>query len=152
MAGGTASDRDKHLAQAIDAIGSLTRDFAAGGTYPFRERRLGRAQMNLLYQLSRSEGLGIGGLAAALNVTSGAVSQTVEALKRAGLVRVEVDQADARARIVTLTDRARDEVDDFQRGYQEALAPRFDALSAAEVRELGRLLRLVRPAAGPGTP
>lgn len=141
----TDGERETSLAEAIDAISALTRDLAAAGSYPFRERRLGRAQMNVLYQLSRTNGLGIGALAAVLDVTSGAVSQHVDLLKKAGLVTVDVDPADARARIVLLTDQARAEVDEFQSGWISAVAPRFDALSTAEVHELGRLLSLVRP-------
>ncbi|MPY09599.1 MarR family winged helix-turn-helix transcriptional regulator [Arthrobacter bussei] len=138
--------RDAVLAEAIDAISALTRDLAAAGTYPFRDRRLGRAQMNLLYQVSRSAGIGVGALAAALDVTSGAVSQHVDALRVAGLVTVDVDPADARARIVALTDVAREEVDAFQQDWIAAVAPRFDDLSDDEVGELRRLLSLVRPA------
>ncbi len=138
-------ERETSLAEVIDAISALTRDLAAAGSYPFRERRLGRAQMNLLYELSRTSGLGVSALASALDVTSGAVSQHVDALKKAGLVTVDVDPADARARIVTLTGRARAEVDEFQSGWISAVAPRFDALNTAEVQELRRLLLLVRP-------
>ncbi|MHA7223293.1 MarR family winged helix-turn-helix transcriptional regulator [Arthrobacter sp. RHLT1-20] len=141
------AERNKFLAEAIDTIASLTRDLGAAGSYPFRERRLGRAQMNVLYQLSRTNGLGVGALAAVLDVTSGAVSQHVDSLRRAGLVTVEVDPLDARARVVSLTDAARAEVNEFQRGWIEAIAPRFDALTTEEVHELRRLLSLVRPAA-----
>lgn len=139
--------RDAVLAEAIDAISALTRDLAAAGTYPFRDRRLGRAQMNLLYQVSRSEGIGVGALAAVLDVTRGAVSQHVDALRAAGLVTVDVDPSDARARIVALTEVAREEVDAFQQDWIAAVAPRFDDLSDDEVGELRRLLSLVRPAA-----
>ncbi len=142
----TDAERNTFLAEVIGAIGALTRHFAVGGDYPFRERRLGRAQMNLLYQLSRTNGLGIGELAAVLAVTSGAVSQSVDTLKKASLVSVDVDPRDARARIVSLTDRARSEVDAFQRGYIEAMAPQFAAMSTHDLYELGRLLSLVQPA------
>ena len=40
----------------------------------------------------------------------------------------------------------RAEVDEFQRGWIDAIAPRFDALSIDDVLELRRLLSLVRPA------
>lgn len=140
------AEREKFLAEAIDTMAALTRDLAAAGSYPFRERRLGRAQMNLLYRLSRTDGLGIGALAAVLDVTSGAVSQHVDGLRKAGLVTVDVDPLDARARVVSLTDAARAEVDEFQRGWIEAAAPRFDALTTEEVHELRRLLALVGPA------
>jgi DNA-binding MarR family transcriptional regulator len=138
--------RDELLADAIDTMASLTRDLAAAGSYPFRERHLGRARMNVLYQLSRIGGLGIGALAALLDVTSGAVSQHVDLLRKAGLVTVDVDPADARARIVRLTDHAHAEVGEFQRGWIEAIAPRFDDLTTDEVADLRRLLSLVRPA------
>lgn len=146
MEGERNTEREKFLTEAIDAMAALTRDLAAAGTYPFRERRLGRAPMSLLYRLSRSGGLGVGALAAALDVTPGAVSQHVDHLRRAGLVTVDVDPLDARARIVTLTDQARAEVDEFQRSWIAAIAPRFDALSIDDVHELRRLLSLVLPA------
>ncbi|MEG9248876.1 MarR family transcriptional regulator [Arthrobacter sp. Soc17.1.1.1] len=137
--------RDALLAEAIDTMASLTRDLAAAGPYPFRERHLGRTRMNVLYQLSRTGGLGIGALAALLDVTSGAVSQQVDLLRKAGLVTVDVDPADARARIVRLTDQAHTEVAGYQRGWIEAIAPRFDDLTTDEVADLRRLLSLVRP-------
>ena len=70
----------------------------------------------------------------------------MDALRVAGLVTVDVDPADARARIVALTDVAREEVDAFQQDWIAAVAPRFDDLSDDEVGELRRLLSLVRPA------
>ncbi|MHA7241132.1 MarR family winged helix-turn-helix transcriptional regulator [Arthrobacter sp. TMS1-12-1] len=146
MGEGPDVEREEVLAEAIDTMAALTRDLAAAGSYPFRERRLGRARMNLLYQLSRTGALGVGALADALDVTRGAVSQQVDHLRQAGLVTVGVDPLDARARIVTLTEQARAEVDEFQRGWIDAVAPRFDALGTDDVRELRRLLSLVRPA------
>lgn len=145
MEGARDAEREKFLAEAIDTMSALTRDLAAAGSYPFRERGLGRARMNLLYQLSRRGSLGVGALAALLDVTPGAVSQHVDHLRQAGLVTVDVDPLDARARIVALTDQARAEVDEFQRGWIDAIAPRFDALSIDDVHELRRLLSLVRP-------
>ncbi|WP_247826652.1 MarR family winged helix-turn-helix transcriptional regulator [Arthrobacter antioxidans] len=148
MEGVRDAGREEVLAEAIDAMAALTRELAAAGSYPFRERRLGRAQMTLLYRLSRTDGLGAGALAAVLGITPGAVSQHVDHLRQAGLVTVEVDPLDARARIVTLTGKARAEVHEFQRGWIDAIAPRFDALSTDDVRDLRRLLSLVRPSDG----
>ena len=96
--------------------------------------------MNLLFALSRSDGSSVTELARQLRVTSRAVSQTVDTLRAAGLVTSDVNPADRRGRIIRLTPEAAVEVDEFQRGYFDAIAPRFDALSVEEIVELDRIL------------
>lgn len=137
------TSRDELLAQIIERIGVLTRDFAARGTYPFKTRGLSRAQMSLLFQLSRSDAASVAELAERLNVTSGAVSQTVDALRSVGLVTSEVNSDDRRGRVIRLTDEARVEVDEFERAYVAAAAPQFDALSEVDLAELARILSQV---------
>jgi len=131
------------LARVIERLGVLTRDFAASGTYPFKSRGLTRAQMNAMFILSRAEESSVADLAAKLRVTSGAVSQTVDALKAQGLVTSDVNEADRRARVIRLTAEARVEVDAFERGYLDAIAPRFDSLSLQDIAELDRILTQV---------
>lgn len=133
-------DRTESLSRIVAGIGALTRDFAASGVYPFRSRGLGRSSMNLLFALSQSEGISVARLAEQLQVTSGAVSQTVDALREAGLVTSDVNPVDRRARILRLTPEARVEVDQFQRDYFEGIAPRFASLSLEEIVELDRIL------------
>ena len=135
--------REKVLTSVIEQIGLLTRDFAASGSYPFTERRLTRAQMNLMFVLSRTADASVTELASNLGVTMSAVSQTLDALREAGLVTTEVSSADRRARIIRLTPAARVEVDAFERGYVEALAPRFDVLSVEELTQLDRTLSAI---------
>lgn len=60
-----------------------------------------------------------------------------------------IDTMAALARIVTLTDQARAEVDEFQCGWIDAIMPCFDALSIDDVHELRRLLSLVLPVERP---
>ena len=81
--------------------------------------------------------------AAALGVTSSAVTQSVDVLRSAVWVTSEVNPDDRRARIVRLTDTAASELEAFRQDCVSSLAPRFDALTAAEMVELGRLLRKV---------
>lgn len=128
------------LARVIERIGVLTRDFAASGTYPFKSRGLTRAQMNAMFVLSRANESSVAELAAKLRVTSGAVSQTVDALKAQGLVTSDVNEVDRRGRVIRLTDEARVEVDDFERGYLDAIAPRFNDISSHDIAELDRIL------------
>ena len=96
--------------------------------------------MNLLFALSQSEGISVAQLAERLQVTSGAVSQTVDVLREAGLVTSDVNPADRRGRILRLTPEARVEVDQFQQSYFDGLAPRFASLSLGEIVELDRIL------------
>lgn len=132
--------REQTLARVIERIGVLTRDFAASGNYPFKSRGLTRAQMNAMFALSRVDESSVAELAARLRVTSGAVSQTVEVLKAQHLVTSDVNEADRRGRVIRLTGEARIEVDAFERDYLDAIAPRFDSLSAHDIAELDRIL------------
>ena len=133
--------RTDDLQVAIDAIGALTRQFAASGRRPFAERKLGRSHMDILFALSRApEGRSVGERADILSVTSGAVSQLLDGLRVETLVTTVSDPADGRRRLVQLTEQARTEVDRFQRHYLDDLAPQVDRLSDAEVARLARLL------------
>jgi len=140
----TPGEREASLHRVVARIGVVTRDFAASGAYPFKAYELGRGPMNLLFALSRSDGSSVSELADGLRVTSSAVSQTVDALRAVGLVTSETNPSDRRSRIIRLTDAARLEVDQFQRAYFDGIAPRFDALSVAEIVELDRILSLLR--------
>jgi len=132
--------RGECLERVVEQIGVLTREFAARGTYPFKARRLGRAPMDLLFALSRADGLSVAQLADRLLVTSGAVSQTIDTLRAAGLVTSDVNPTDRRGRIIRLTAQARTEVSSFEKAYFDAVAPRFDALTTEQVLELDRIL------------
>ena len=137
-------DRIALLADVLERIGVMTRAFSARGTYPFSSRGLSRTQMNLLFVLSRTGGASVAHLARSLGVTSGAVSQTIDALKASGVITSEVNPADRRGRIIRLTDVARREVEEFERDYFDAISPSFAALSMPEIVELDRILSKVR--------
>ena len=132
--------RSQSLRKVIERIGVVTRDFAATGTYPFKARGLTRAQINLLFVVSRSDAIGVAQLARQLAVTSGAVSQTVEALRVLDLLTSEVNPRDRRGRVIRLTEGARIEVEYFERAYYEAIAPRFDELTLDDIVTLDRIL------------
>ena len=136
-------DRAASLRRAIARVGVVTRDFAARGAFPFKAHGLGRAPMNLLFELSQTEGASVSDLASRLHLTSGAVSQTVDALRAVGLVTSEVNPADRRGRIIRLTGEAWVEVDRFQQDLFDAIAPRFDGLRTVEIVELDRILALI---------
>ena len=139
--------RAESLARVIERIAVVTRDVTARGSYPFTALGLGRASMNALFALSRKDGARVADLAERLGVTSGAVTQTVDALRAVGLVTSKVSPDDKRGRIISLSDEARREIRGFERQYIDAVAPAFDALSTADVLELDRILAAVTVAA-----
>lgn len=136
--------RTDSLARVIERIGLITREVTARGAYPFKALGFGRASMNLLFALSRTDGARVAELAARLGITSGAVTQAADPLREAGLVTSEVSPGDKRGRILRLTADARREIDGFEKQYVEAVAPAFHALSTDEIIELDRILTSVR--------
>ena len=82
-------------------------------------------------------------LAHRLGITSGAVTQTVDTLRAAGLVTSEVSEGDKRGRVIRLSEDARREISGFEREYVEAVAPAFAGLSTHDVLELDRILAAV---------
>ncbi|MBX9719475.1 MAG: MarR family transcriptional regulator [Microbacteriaceae bacterium] len=137
---GETTVRAESLARVIERMAIVTREVNARGAYPFKTLGLRRAAMNLLFALARSDGARVAELAERLGITSGAITQTVETLRQAGLVTSEVSADDRRGRVISLTTEARREIEGFERQYIEAVAPAFDALSTADVLELDRIL------------
>ncbi len=140
---GETTVRAESLARVIERMAIVTREVNARGAYPFKTLGLRRAAMNLLFALARSDGARVAELAERLGITSGAVTQTVDALRELGLVSSDVSPDDRRGRVISLTAEARTEIDGFERQYIEAVAPAFDALSTADVLELDRILSAV---------
>jgi len=141
--------RAESLARVIERMAIVTREASVRVAYPFTALGLGRASMNLLFTLARSDGARVAELAERLGITSGAVTQTVDMLRLASLVTSEVSADDKRGRVIRLSAEARREIDGFEQQYVEAVAPAFDALSTADVLALDRILSAVRVAAEP---
>ncbi len=151
MNDGTARLAD--VAAVLDIVTLLDRELRAFGRAPFESRRLSPSRLALLFLLARAPGpVPVSGLAAALRLTPGAVTQTVDALRAEGLVTSTVNPADARSRLVGLTEAAEREVAAFERELAERLLPRFDSLSDAELATLARLLGRLRAPAAHGLP
>lgn len=110
----------------------------------FVARGLGDGEFDVMATLRRSGEpfeLSPGDLGASMMVTSGAVTKRIDRLERAGLVTRRVSKVDARARLVRLTDKGRELVDELIVQHV-ANEKRFLAgLSATEQRALADLLR-----------
>jgi DNA-binding MarR family transcriptional regulator len=104
---------------------------------------LGEGEFDVLATLRRAGApyeLAPGELAASTMVTSGAVTKRVDRLVERGLVTRRVGERDARGRVIALTDEGRDLID---RAFEAHMANEhrlLSSLSAAERRDLERVL------------
>ncbi len=134
------------VASVLTQIADIGRDLAATRARPFGEIRLTRNQLDALFVLAHAAApVTPGALATALTVTPGAVTQLVDALRGHGLVETAPHPDDGRARIVRLTDAAREQVESFERTAADRVAPRFAALSTAQLARLRDLLEAAQP-------
>lgn len=92
-------------------------------------------QLPLLVAIDEGRGLTVAGLVQALGASQPAVSRTLGALQRAGLVALEADAGDARIRRPVLTANARQRLDEI-RGL---LFPQVAAAAAQMCESVGLL-------------
>jgi DNA-binding MarR family transcriptional regulator len=119
--------------------------------FDVRARGIGvsRAQWQVLFVLSRSEGINQAGLAEALDVETITVGRMVDRLAEAGLVERRADPADRRAWRLHLTDRAHPILAELRvvadQVMDEALAGIDPAAQALLVTTLGLLRANLAP-------
>ncbi|MGF1431200.1 MarR family winged helix-turn-helix transcriptional regulator [Kitasatospora sp. LaBMicrA B282] len=105
---------------------------------------LGRGEFDILASLRRSGApfeLTAGELRGATMVTSGAVTKRVDRLERAGLVTRRTADDDARGRLIRLTDRGRELIDEAVEVHVRNEADLLAGLTADERDTLADLLR-----------
>lgn len=97
--------------------------------------------MEVLFLVAHSgEQVTPGRLATELGVTPGAVTQLVSGLLAGGLLVQERDPADARRRVLVLSERARASVAELEHDVVLEFASRFSTLSDDELETLATLL------------
>jgi len=92
----------------------------------------------------RQSPLRLGDLAAASRVAQPTMTKIVEGLEAQGWVRREADPADARARLVVITEAGELALDDWRHRLVTALEPQFGGLDAEDVAALRRTVALLR--------
>jgi DNA-binding MarR family transcriptional regulator len=110
----------------------------------FERYNLGRGEFDVLATLRRSGPpfeLSAGDLSQSTMVTSGAVSKRVDRLERAGLVARRAAEDDARGRLIRLTDRGRELIDEAVEQHVRNETRMLAGLSADERSALIGLLR-----------
>lgn len=129
-----ASERSQQIRTILTEVVRLSRVLASPRSTLFGEVTLTRTQVDILFLLAHgSEPFTPGRLADILQVTRGAITQTVEHLRAAGLVQQKPAEHDGRARVLCLTDPARKQVDAFETALVVGATPWFGDLSDDEL-------------------
>lgn len=132
------------LTSLIERITCVTRTVNSGKSFPFNKCTLSQTEARILMYIAQSkDGISVKELAAALQVTSGAVTQTVDGLVENGLVTRRESKSDRRVLQIILTSQARKKVDAFQKQYIQDIAPVFETLNNTEITQLTTLLTKV---------
>lgn len=97
-------------------------------------------QFGLLSSLSRSKGIGVGGLAERLAADASTVSRLLRPLEAAGLVVIGADPADGRARAICLTEAGADRRRVAREGWAAAQAQVAQSLGDGRLAALRFLL------------
>jgi DNA-binding MarR family transcriptional regulator len=102
------------------------------------------AQNHVLMIIGIQGDVGIKQLAEILHVTSGAATQHVDALEKAGLLARETSASDRREVIVRITSKGKDAFQEIRRTKTKMLSKLFGALSDDELHTLVNLIEKVR--------
>jgi len=136
--------RGKAVGAVLEQIALASRTLLPGRTRPFGGTGLSRSQYDALFHLAHaSEPVTPGGLARAMRVTPGAVTQLVDGLRELGLVEQLPHASDARSRTLHLSPSARQEVDEFEAAAVALVVDRFEHLELSELELLRDLLSRV---------
>jgi DNA-binding MarR family transcriptional regulator len=135
-------DYQRRVAFLLGAVSNL---IATGGGRLYRKAfDLGLGEARLLYVLGFEPGLTAGRASQIMGIDKGATSRALAVLERRGLVKVTVDEKDARQRVIEMTTagtRLRDRYMMVAREREKQLLAIF---SADEVESLSGLLQRLR--------
>ena len=145
-----------YIAGMSDSLGVLITDSARllRRRFDARARKLGvsRAQWQVLFVLSRTEGINQAGLAEALDVETITVGRMVDRLADAGLVERRADPSDRRAWRLHLTGRAHPILAELRLVADQVMAETLAGLGDGERVLLADLLTRVRGNLAPRSP
>ncbi|MGY3487538.1 DNA-binding MarR family transcriptional regulator [Bradyrhizobium sp. USDA 4011] len=100
-------------------------------------------QRAILVHIRRSGAPTIGELAAALVLDRTALNHNLKPLERDGLLTITVDKNDRRSRLVRLTNRGEDRLDESQAAWREAQERFETAFGTKQAADLRQTLELI---------
>lgn len=150
----TVDDCDEHIAWAlrewpeiegevegiVDRIGKAHRYIERAAVDTLESLDLTQGELKVLLRLSRGQ-RSHGEIAKALLISTGTMTNRLDKLDAAGLVRRHPDPADRRGVLVELTPEGRAALDRYIAVQAKRESKLLSAMSSAEKQELGRLLR-----------
>jgi DNA-binding MarR family transcriptional regulator len=142
----TQNDLLQSLAQKISCT---SKSIAAIPNLLINGLELNCAQINILFCIAKEcddgkMGRSIKDLASKLNITSGAVSQFVDGLFKAGIiVRIE-NNKDRRALRVMIDKKAQEKFEFFKKEYFACLNKIFEGLNEHEISQLANLMKKIK--------
>jgi DNA-binding MarR family transcriptional regulator len=119
-----------------DAANLLKREFERAA----RPHQLTLLQWRVLGELTRNDGLTQSALGSRLEVSAMTISDVVERLEAAGLVVRAVDPSDSRAKLVSITDKARLLVGQMRGVAAEVYRKALDGIDEADRAAMERAL------------
>ncbi len=138
------AEREELLTSVTEKMGSIVRGMLTANQFPIGEAKIAGQQVRIVFYLARRRGgVSVKELAEMLNVTSGAVSQFVDALVEKNLVTREEDPEDRRLLRIKLTRMAKNKFADFKKLYFATVNHAFDSLNDEEVITLLELLNKI---------
>ena len=140
------ADRFASVRTAIQAIIEAGRRLEAPRVTPFAGAELNRRQLEILYLLAHRSEVTPTSLAGALRVTLGAVTQLVAGLRELGLVQSSPRPGYGRSIILTLTDPAAEQVEQFETAFVRDALPLFADLGDHHLQHLTLLLGSIKEA------
>jgi len=115
-----------------DAVTRLRRALRASIRSDYPWETLPMAQVELLQVLGEHSPARVGDLAARQRLAPSTVSGLIGQMMTSGLVTRDVDPADRRASVVTLTDAGRDQLDAWTQAHERRLEAALHALDDSE--------------------
>lgn len=144
MGAARPADRERFVGVVLTRVVALSRWTMAERRTPFEGLDLTSNQLALLFLLAHSrDPITPGGAATSLGVTAGAITQLVDGLRAAGLVKSMPNPADRRSRVLHLTEPARQGLNDFEARVVQRMLPQFATLSDTDLGTLADLLDAV---------
>lgn len=138
------TDRAALIHETVESIAVLSRAFARRSGKPFADLDLSGRHLSVLFELARHGSLTMSHLAKVLDLTAGAVTQTVQVLVEERLVEVTADPADRRVRRASLLPAAAGRIAEFEAAYRTAVTPAFSGIADADLHALTTVLAELR--------
>lgn len=138
------TDRAALIHETVESIAVLSRAFARRSGKPFADLDLSGRHLSVLFELARHGSLTMSHLAKLLDLTAGAVTQTVQVLVEGRLVEVTADPADRRVRRAALLPAAAGRIAEFEAAYRTAVTPAFSGIADADLQVLASVLTDLR--------